>query len=153
KKAPLEALQVKEGQATQRTEELLSRARQELEMEEGVTAAKPKSPVRTPAAPTRPVASERTPVAPMASATQAPPRESGLFTVQVFSSQSKERAQELVTRLKQQGYAAYLSSFESSGRQIWYRVRVGKTSREEADAMANKLINEENLKSTQVLKL
>ena len=117
------------------------------------TATRPPAPGTRPPAPgTRPAATARTPTAP-AGGSATTPRDSGLYTVQVFSSQSHERAQELVTRLKGKGYGAFLSRFETSDRQVWYRVRVGKTSREEADAMADKLINEERLTSTQVLKL
>ena len=173
---PLESVQTRTGQATQRTEELLSKARKEMELEESTTAqngGKPAAAAQNggkPAATTqnggnsattanaaRPAATARTPTAPAGGSATSPaataPRDSGLYTVQVFSSQSHERAQELVTRLKGKGYGAFLSRFETSDRQVWYRVRVGKTSREEADAMADKLINEERLTSTQVLKL
>jgi len=77
----------------------------------------------------------------------------GLFTVQVFSSQSRESASQLVNRLKGMGFSAYLNQFQDASRVTWYRVRVGKTNRSDAERLKSNLEQKANLKTTQVLQL
>ncbi|MDH5751962.1 MAG: SPOR domain-containing protein [Deltaproteobacteria bacterium] len=142
-----------------RTQQLISESRKELELEEtqGNRLESPVAPVR-PAAPSPPASSSpsvpltESPAAPSQAQAETSSPDSGLFSVQVFSSQSHERAQELITELKEKGFSAFLSRYETPERMVWYRVRIGKTSESEAHALAAKLQKEHNLKSTRVVK-
>jgi tetratricopeptide (TPR) repeat protein len=61
------------------------------------------------------------------------------YTVQVGSFSKSLNAQNLVKKLKNKGYAAYMEEFET-GKKMNFRVRVGKVnSRKEADELAKKL--------------
>ena len=51
------------------------------------------------------------------------------------------------------GFAAYLNRFQAADRQVWYRVRVGRTSRGKAEALSARLKAEANLNDPQVRKL
>ena len=77
----------------------------------------------------------------------------GEYTVQVFSSQSQDRARELMNRLLNQGFPAYLNRYEGSDKQVWYRVRVGRTDRGGAESLQSRLRTEGKLKNPQVQKL
>ena len=109
--------------------------------------ARPAAPRSTaPAAPR--VAPPATPPAPSATAGNGE-----LYTVQVFSSQHQDSARQLMERLRGQGFAAYLNRFESADRQVWYRVRVGKTDRASAEVLQGRLKSEARLRNPQVQKL
>jgi len=144
------------GEASRQTEELLQRARRELTVVEvpprgaAPKAAAPKAPPAPAAARPEPPAA-RAPVHPPA----APTAQAGekLYTVQVFSSRNQQNAQELMERLKEKGFSAYLNQFQSAGKQVWYRVRVGKTSRADAEALAERLKKEANLGRSQIISL
>jgi len=99
-------------------------------------------------APAKPAARQ-----PANKAEPAPSGAEGLFTVQVFSSQSRESASQLVNRLKGMGFSAYLNQFQDASHVTWYRVRVGKTNRPEAERLKSSLEQKANLKTMQVLQL
>jgi cell division septation protein DedD len=166
----------KEGDATnQQTQQLLSRAKQELALDEVTT--KP-APASAPAAksPTQPAASAPTsaartatsakpaPVAarpaPAAAPRSAAPEKSaatangdGQYTVQVFSSPQQQGAQDVLTDLKKKGFPAYMNQFQAADKRTWYRVRVGKMSRQDAEALAGRIRQQANLHDLRVLKL
>jgi hypothetical protein len=111
-------------------------------------AAVPKQPARP-----RPAASP--PPAPAAPAAQPAPVTAGGdgdFTVQVFSSPQQQSAMDLLASLKRRGFPAYLNQFQAADQKTWYRVRVGRGSRAEADALAERLRREANVEAPRVLK-
>lgn len=64
----------------------------------------------------------------------------GFFTVQVGAFSKKQNAENLVKRLIQEGYSAYLEEIEKEG--VPFRVRVGKYKlRAEAEGVARKLLS------------
>ncbi|MEW6618744.1 MAG: SPOR domain-containing protein [bacterium] len=64
------------------------------------------------------------------------------FTIQLQSSQNRERVEELLTELRNRGYLAYAIQVDLKEKGIWYRIRLGKyNSREEALNEAEKLKN------------
>lgn len=66
--------------------------------------------------------------------------EKGRFTVQIASVQDGRNAQNLVDRLRKQGYRSYQIRTEVPGKGIWYRVRVGAfDNRGDADQMLARL--------------
>ena len=175
----IEGLKKDESSAHQQTQQLLSRAKQELALEEvpAQHAAPPVAPAPQPAAPAaaktavqpapvaapapaRPAAppavtakpaapaapakkkapaAARAPVPPVAPVPAAAADSEGGFTVQVFSSPQQQHAQEILTDLKKKGFPAYMNQFQAADTRTWYRVRVGKGTRQEADALAAKL--------------
>jgi cell division septation protein DedD len=82
----------------------------------------------------------------------APADGEGVFTVQVFSSPQQQHAQEILADLKRRGFPAYINQFQSADNRTWYRVRVGKGTRQEADALAARLRQTANLQDLRVLK-
>jgi DedD protein len=72
-------------------------------------------------------------------------RNSGsVWRAQVNAFPDERSAKQIVDRLKNKGYNAYVTEVENRGKN-WYRVSVGKyNSREEADKMAELLRNKEN---------
>lgn len=159
-KPVVEDLAQSQSQTARDTQDLLARAQRELTVEE--VPATPAPIARTPAAAQTPAptsqAGKTMSPAPAAKPSQAAKREPAgnaaateLFTVQVFSSKSRDSAAELVSKLKGLGFAAYLNQFQDSGRNTWYRVRVGRTNKAEAERIQSSLEQRANLKSTQVL--
>jgi cell division protein FtsN len=144
-KPVVEDLQQTQQQTARETQDLLARAQRELTVEEVPAAAAPRA-AETPAA---------KPAAPPPARRDAPPANAAteLFTVQVFSSKSRESAAELMGKLKGMGFAAYLNQFQDSQKTTWYRVRVGRTSKSDAERLQGSLEQKANLKSTQVLPL
>ena len=157
----VEGLKAEGQSASQRTDALLSEAQKQLELKEVTPAGTPKTPtaaaVSAPKAPAPTGASlpqvaatapAATPPAPSATAGNGE-----LYTVQVFSSQHQDSARQLMERLRAQGFAAYLNRFESADREVWYRVRVGKTDRASAETLQGRLRSEAKLRNPQVQKL
>ena len=72
-------------------------------------------------------------------------RNSGsVWRAQVNAFPDERSAKQIVDRLKNKGYNAYVTEVENRGKS-WYRVSVGKyNSREEADRMVELLRNKEN---------
>lgn len=153
----IEGLRVEQEGMARRTQALLNRAQKQLELQEVTPreqakhepAAAPASPLAT-GAPTLPESPRMKPPAPAAA---APQQDDGLYTVQVFSSQRQDNARALMNRLNQMGFAAYLNRFQAADKQVWYRVRVGRTSRGEAEALSARLKAKANLTDPQVRKL
>ncbi|MEW6097090.1 MAG: SPOR domain-containing protein, partial [bacterium] len=48
------------------------------------------------------------------------------FTIQLQSSQDRERVEELLTELRGRGYAAYAIAADLKEKGMWYRIRLGK---------------------------
>jgi cell division septation protein DedD len=177
-KPVVEDLLKNQQQTTQQTQDLLARAQRELTVEEVpapglATARREPAPPAAAATATAPAAlapsapsqakvppHREAPAKPAAAAQQpankpaaAAHGDDGLFTVQVFSSQSRESAAQFVNRLKGMGFPAYLNQFQDAGHATWYRVRVGKTSHSEAERLKSSLEQKANLKTIQVLQL
>ena len=167
----VEGLRVEGQSASQRTDALISEAKKQLELKEVSPSQAAKPQLATPQAPapaTAPVPAAA-PAPPKAEAPRAaapaPPRvtqpaapsrpadDGSLYTVQVFSSQHQESARRLMERLQGQGFAAYLNRFETADKQVWYRVRVGKTDRAGAETLQSRLRSEAKLRNPQVQKL
>ncbi len=140
--AGVEALTI--TQTNRQTEDLLSRARRELTVVE-VPPAQPA--VQAPAAVATPA--PKLPVTPAAARAVGARK----YTVQVFSSRNQRNARGLMLQLKKKGFAAYLNQFQAPGKQTWYRVRVGRTSRDEAKSLAKRLKAESNLHNSQIIAL
>jgi len=163
----VEGLQVEGQNAAKRTDALLSEAKKQIELKEvpPASSAKPAASTAKAVAMTTPTAKAQRPEAthPAAPATAHPaPRAShaaaaandgSQYTVQVFSSKHQDSAQQLVERLRSQGFAAYLNRYQASDREVWYRVRVGKTDRTGAEALRSRLKSEAKLKNPQIQKL
>jgi DedD protein len=89
-------------------------------------------PVGTPASVKPPVA-EKTAVAP-------PAAQEGAFTIQVGAFKDADSAEQVVARLRGQGYPAYQIRSESADKEVWFRVRVGAfKNRAAAQDMLKKL--------------
>jgi DedD protein len=64
----------------------------------------------------------------------------GMWTVQLGSFSNKQSAEKLYRQLRKQGYAAFLSQFQSDSGQL-HRVRIGpQKNRQSAEAMAVRLL-------------
>jgi len=158
----IEGLKKDESAANQQTQQLLSRAKQQIEMEE--VPAKPAPPANSAATaqpapqkkaapPAKPAAAKPAAARP-AAAKPAPPVPAGeAYTVQVFSSPQRQSAQDVVSDLKSKGFPAYINAFQAADRRTWYRVRVGKGSKQEAETVAAKLRQQSTLQDLRVLKL
>lgn len=154
----IEGLKKEGDTANQQTQQLLSRAKQELVLDEvrdkgappaagnlappapaAKTAAQPAP--KTPAHPaaTAQHATQKKPAAVRAPAPPAAAESDGFFTVQVFSSPQQQHAQDILADLKKKGFPAYMNQFQAADKRTWYRVRVGKSTRSEADALATKI--------------
>jgi cell division protein FtsN len=153
-----QGLTVSDSQISRRTRDLLNRAERELVLEETTPPAAPKAPAQPQASqPAAPRASEPTaPSVNRAPAPSNPPATSSSdtqYTVQVFSSTSQEKAQALMTKLRRQGFNAYLNQFQSAQNRTWYRVRVGRSGKADAEALEQRLRKETDLRDTAVLHL
>jgi cell division septation protein DedD len=123
-------------------------------------AAATPAPVPTPvSAPTRAPASTRTPLPAKSAPTAAPPAPpkdvpaaktatKGPFWVQVLATKKAPAADELVKRLKDEGFASDISAVP--GKDGWFRVRVGPfKDRAKAEAMAKKIkLTDKQIKNT-----
>lgn len=76
-----------------------------------------------------------------------------VYAIQTGAMKDRALADASVSKLKKKGYSAYISSSESSGKVIWYRVRLGTFSnREEASTEARKIEKNEGISATVVEK-
>jgi cell division septation protein DedD len=168
----IEGLKKDETDANAQTQQLLSRAKQQLDMEEvkpgasattppaastpaAKTAAQPAAPAAKPAsARPKPAAApaQKKPM-PAVAKTAAPADAEGGYTVQVFSSPQQQSAQDILSDLKKKGFPAYLNPFQAADKRTWYRVRVGKGSRQDAESLAAKIRQQSTLQDLRVLKL
>ena len=142
----IEGLQQKESQASGQTDLLLKRAERELKLEE-IPVTRPKA-LSNPAKNKPAARASNPPVA----ASEAPAA-GELYTVQVFSSRHQVRARELMLRLKRQGFDAYINQYQGANRENWFRVRVGKLNRADAQRMMNRLKAEAKLKAPRIIQL
>lgn len=165
----IEGLKTEESAASQQTQQLLTQAKQQLDMEElpakaaapagGTTAQS--APKRGLPAPVQPAPQKKAPPAAakpaspdLAAHPAAPASDAqGAYTVQVFSSPQQQSAQEILSELKRKGFPAYLNQFQAADNRTWYRVRVGKGSRQEAENLAVRLRRHSTLHGMRVLKL
>lgn len=136
----IEGLKLKESEASGKTSILLKRAERELKLEE--------IPVSRPRATSKPAAQASNP--PAAPATKA---KAVLYTVQVFSSRHQGRARDLMLKLKRQGFAAYMNQYQGTNRESWFRVRVGKLNRADAQRMVDSLKSKAKLKAPRIIQL
>jgi cell division septation protein DedD len=85
------------------------------------------------------------PVKPTAATETAAPKDNGkMWRAQVNAYPDERSAKQIVDRLKNKGYNAYVSEAQNKGK-TWYRVNVGKYgSREEADKVVEVLKSKEN---------
>jgi cell division protein FtsN len=80
-------------------------------------------------------------------------KEKSSFTIQVGSFRSDADAQKLKENLLKKGYDTYVETFEQSGQNIWYRVRVGGfETREKAVETMRILKEKEGMKAFIMLK-
>ena len=161
KETPMvEDLWESQEQAAQQTRDILARAQRELTVEEVAMptaapairdAARPERANTPPAA----QAPREAPAPPPARAAAAPPATDvdPRYTVQVFSSRNRESAAKLADRLKGMGFAAYLNQFQDTQRNTWYRVRVGKGSKADAERLQANLQRRAKLESPQIVQL
>ena len=148
-------------QAARDTANILARAQRELSVEQvPIVSPAGRQPDISPPAP-NPSASglvRKTASAPKPSSAPTSNRREVaeselLFTVQVFSSQSEANARALLKKLSRQGFSPYLNRFQDADRKTWYRVRVGKTTRYEAERLETELRNRANLKNPRIIQL
>ena len=59
-------------------------------------------------------------------------RAGGAFTLQLAASQERAEAEQYISRLRDRGYAPYITEAEVAGRGRWYRVRMGSFPTKEA---------------------
>ncbi|MDI6736407.1 MAG: SPOR domain-containing protein [bacterium] len=70
------------------------------------------------------------------------PSEEGKYTIQLQSSRDRQKVEELLTELRNRGYAAYVIQADLKEKGVWYRIRLGKyDSKEEAIQDAERLKN------------
>ncbi len=173
----IEGLKTEQSALAQKTQSLINQSRQEVELVEVPTKTPLAAPAPGPAkatsakaAPPATVASakpegampaipsaapKRTATAPPAASkpTGRPAAAGEEYTVQVFSSTQQHSAQDLMATLKKKGYPAYLNQYQDAEKKTWYRVRVGKGSKSEADTLAARLKQDGDIKSPRVMKL
>jgi cell division protein FtsN len=159
----IEGLKKDESTANQQTQQLLSRAKQQVEMEEvpakpapAIASAKPAESATAPSAPQKkpaPAPAKTAPAKPVARSAPSASVSEETYTVQVFSSPQQQSAQDVVAELKTKGFPAYINQFQAADRRTWYRVRVGKGSKQESDALAARLRQQTTLQDLRVLKL
>jgi len=137
----IEGLQLKEAEASGATRSLLKRAERELKLEE--------LPVKRASAPSHPPRKPKEPAA----ASNSYDAGSRLYTVQVFSSRRQVNARELMGRLKRQGFDAYMNQYQGADRKTWYRVRVGKLNRADAQRTMDRLKSQAKLKAPRIIQL
>ncbi len=83
-----------------------------------------------------------------------PQRVRGNYTVQVFTSSSRSRANELLNNLKNHGFNdAYLHTYISTDQRTLYRVRVGKTTKDESEKLSKNLENLGFIDQVQIIRL
>ncbi len=145
----IEGLKINQKEFSEQTQSLLKRAEKELKLEEIPPVREP-VPARTgpggsAVATPRPTPRVKVKTSPAAGALR--------YTVQVFSSRRRANARELMLKLKKQGFVAYLNQYQGPNRETWYRVRVGRLSRPEAERMAERLKKEANLRSPAIIQL
>jgi cell division septation protein DedD len=162
----IEGLKKDQNQAALKTQNLLKRT-DRFKMEEVLPAksarpgAKPqvKAPkqakpalARNPA-PKRPATEKAVKAAAGKPARAKVADDGSLYTVQVFSSRFQKNAQDLASRLKNKGFPAYVSRFQSSQNEVRYRVRVGKTTKSRALELSDRLKREALMRKPQLTKL
>lgn len=162
----IEGLKRDQNQAALKTKNLLKRT-DRFKMEE-VLPAKSDSPgakmaltqpkPANPALVKRPAPKAPLPEKAVVAARNKPARAKGtddgsLYTVQVFSSQYQKNAQDLANRLKNKGFPAYVSRFQSSRNEVRFRVRVGKTTKSRAMELSDRLKREALMRKPQLTKL
>lgn len=144
--ATIEGLTRKEAEVSGETRSLLKRAERELKLEE--------LPVKRAAASSNPPRKPKEPATRQPAAASNPPGAGRqLYTVQVFSSRRQANARELMVRLKRQGFDAYMNQYQGADRKTWYRVRVGKLNRADAQRTADRLKSQAKLKAPRIIQL
>jgi cell division septation protein DedD len=142
----IEGLKQKELLVSSQTASLLKRAERELKLEE-IPIIRPKAPSNPPEIKPAVRASN-----PPRAASQTPAA-GELYTVQVFSSRHQGRARKLMLRLKGQGFDAYMNQYQGANRENWFRVRVGKMNRADAQRMVERLKAEASLKAPRIIQM
>ncbi|MEE8435658.1 MAG: SPOR domain-containing protein [bacterium] len=168
----IEELRKDQNQAALKTQNLLKRT-DRFKMEEVLPAksgqpgarpqAIPSKPPKTPKpakqalarnpAPKRPATEKAIKAAASKPARAKVADDGSLYTVQVFSSRFQKNAQDLASRLKNKGFPAYVSRFQSSRNEVRYRVRVGKTTKSRALDLSERLKREALMRKPQLTKL
>lgn len=159
----IEGLRKDQNQAALKTRNLLKRT-ERFKMEE-VLPAKSRPPgTSSQAIPSKPALVKNPPPEkpaaqkPVKAAASNPARarvadDGSLYTIQVFSSRFQKNAQDLANRLKNKGFPAYVSRFQSSKNEVRYRVRVGKTTKSRAIELSDRLKREALMRKPQLTKL
>lgn len=138
--AVVDDLKKNQDQAAKETADLLNRSQRELKTEEETIS--------------HPLVANPPPSGAKPATTKPAPAPAGeRFTVQVFSSTSRDKANDLISRLRKQGFSAYLNQFQDNKKHTWYRVRVGKVEKAEAEKLKIRLTKEAGLKAPKVQKL
>lgn len=76
-----------------------------------------------------------------------------IYTIQAGAMRDKSLADSVVSKLKRNGYSAYIVSSESSGKGIWHKVRLGAFSnKEDAHKEAVRIEKKEGISTTVVEK-
>ena len=146
----VEGLTLTQQQEATQTRNLVNKAEKELKLEEVPAVSSVEKPKTQPVIePEAPKAQQPTPAQ---QPTVPPPAQIDRYTVQVFSSQQKDNAQELQAKLKKLGFPAFLNQFQGPNKKVWYRVRVGNTSKSDAEQLAKDLSVRAGLKAPQVIR-
>lgn len=132
----IEGLKKDQKQATSQTKAILEKASTQLELKE----VKPGSQKSATILPKKQAIASK------------PPAQKERYTVQVFSSRKRERAQDLISMLKKKGFPAFINQYQGSNNQPWYRVRVGNTTRAQAEDLAQRLRTEAKLKAPRIIR-
>lgn len=146
----IEGLQKKESEVSGKTSSLIKRAERELKLEE-IPLRRPKAIGNPPA--TTDSRANKTRATASNPAAGAPAARGEMYTVQVFSSRHQVRARELMLRLKRQGFDAYMNQYQGPNRANWFRVRVGKLNRADAQRMVDRLKSEAKLKAPRIIQM
>ena len=84
--------------------------------------------------------------APEKKTTAAPPGPEGTFTLQVASLQDAKMADEMVIRLRREGYQAIQTGVTIPGKGRWYRVQVGRFDNRQAASATMRALESKGLK-------
>ncbi len=127
--------------------------RKEKEKKSAIAATMPNPPkpviTQTKPASPKPAVEKKKPAPPLVEAKTV-----GSYTLQVFTSSDKAKAEMFVKRLKENGYLdAYLHPYTSPEKKKLYRVRVAKANKATVESLAKKLKKLDYIEHVQVTRL
>ncbi|MBF0289029.1 MAG: SPOR domain-containing protein [SAR324 cluster bacterium] len=141
-------------QLKQKTNLLQNEQKKRMETENTPSATIQKSEKPTIVKQQKPTSKEPGPVQKQPNPPLVEAKSMDFYTLQVFTSSDKEKAEMLVRRLKERGYLdAYLNPYTTTDKKQLYRVRVAKTDKKTVESLAIKIKKLDFIEHVQVTRL